>query len=310
MTAVRTPVALVVFNRPDVTRQVFEAVRAERPGVLLVVADGPRRPDEAERCKEVRSIVLDGVDWDCDVRTNLSDTNLGCRGRVSSGLDWVFDQVPEAIILEDDCLPTSSFFGYCDALLDRHRDDARVMHIGGANLAPGRWMSSASYRFSRYTHVWGWASWRRAWDHYDATMASWPEFLEAGLLETPAGTPEEQAYFRMVFSRVHAGEIDTWDYQWEFACWAQSGLATVPRTNLVTNLGFGSDSTHTGGDSPFAAIEAHDLTEIRHPDFFTRDAAADREVFRLESGVPTSRDGIAARAYGWARDTAARLRRP
>jgi hypothetical protein len=304
-----TPVALVVFNRPDVTRLVVNAVRNVRPPILLVVADGPRRPDEAGRCDEVRSIVLDSVDWDCDVRTNFCDVNLGCRVRVSSGIDWVFDEVAEAIILEDDCVPVPSFFSYCEALLDRHRDDPRVMHIGGSNLTPGLWRSRSSYRFSRYTHVWGWASWRRAWRHYDVTMAAWPEFLDSGLLEAVTGTPEEEAYFRSVLSRVHRGEIDTWDYQWEFACWAQSGLATVPRSNLVTNVGFGVESTHTNRDSPFAAIDAHDIGAIDHPTLFVRDATADREVFRLESGLATSRDRLAAQAYGHARAAARRLRR-
>ncbi len=181
-----TPVALVVFNRPDVTRLVVEAVRQAKPPILLVVADGPRRPDEVARCDEVRAIVLDAVDWECDVRTNFADANLGCRRRVSSGLDWVFDEVPEAIVLEDDCLPVPSFFTYCDALLDRYRDDERVMHIGGMQLSPtGR--CSASYRFSRFTHVWGWATWRRAWQHYDVAMGGWPEFAEArGLLDRSA----------------------------------------------------------------------------------------------------------------------------
>ena len=285
MSRVRTAVALLIFNRPQLTRRVVETVRAAQPPVLLVVADGPRHPDESSRCAEARAAVLEAVDWPCDVRTNFADANLGCRTRVSSGLDWVFDQVPEAIILEDDCVPVPTFFDYCDALLERYRDDERVMHIGGVNFVPEGWHSTASYRYSRNVHVWGWASWRSAWHHYDVEMECWPEFVGAGMLEAVTGSRSEASFYRSVYDQVRAGAIDTWDYQWQFACWSQSGLATVPRVNLVQNIGFGEDGTHTTGESPLAGMPTNDLGELEHPRLVARDVLADRAVFRLETGL-------------------------
>ena len=166
----RTPVALLIFNRPDTTERVFNAVAKARPSKLLVVADGPRdsRPGEAARCEQTRAIIK-RVDWDCEVITNFADRNMGCKLRVSSGIDWIFEQVEEAIILEDDCLPDPSFFRFCDEMLERYRDNERVGMVSGGNLQFGRHRGTGSYYFSKYTHIWGWASWRRAWKRTSAS---------------------------------------------------------------------------------------------------------------------------------------------
>src|SRR5687767_13684909 len=168
LTLRRTPVALLVFNRPQATARVFEAVARARPPRLLVVADGPRadRPDDGELCHQTRAII-ERVDWPCEVMKDYSDTNLGCRKRVSSGLDWVFSNVADAIILEDDCLPEPSFFPFCEELLERYRDDERVAMIRAGNFLEGRRVASTSYYFSRWFHIWGWATWARAWKHND-----------------------------------------------------------------------------------------------------------------------------------------------
>src|SRR5512139_3287315 len=170
----KTPVAFIIFNRPDTAERVFAEIAKARPPKLLVVADGPRanRSGEAEKCAATRAII-DRVDWDCEVLTNFSDTNLGCKNRVSSGIDWVFEQVPEAIILEDDCLPHPTFFRFCEELLERYRDDERIGMISGDNFQLGQKRTDASYYFSRYNHIWGWASWRRAWRHYDREASAW-----------------------------------------------------------------------------------------------------------------------------------------
>lgn len=155
----KTPVAFLIFNRPDTTRRVFAEIAKARPPKLLVVADGPRadHPDDVEKCAAVRAII-DGIDWDCKVLTNYSDINLGCKRRVSSGLDWVFDTVEEAIILEDDCLPHPAFFRFCEEMLNKYRDDKRIAMISGDNFQFGRKRTEYSYYFSRYPHIWGWAS--------------------------------------------------------------------------------------------------------------------------------------------------------
>ncbi len=184
----KSPVAFLVFNRPETTRKVFAEIARTRPPKLLVVADGPRRdqPGESDRCAEVRRII-EGVDWDCEVLTNYAEENMGCERRVSSGIDWVFANVDEAIFLEDDCLPHPSFFRFCDEMLKRFRNNDKIMTICGDNFQFGSRPSSFSYYFSRYCHIWGWASWRRAWNFYDVRISHWPELKKSGWLDDHSG---------------------------------------------------------------------------------------------------------------------------
>ena len=272
----RTPVAFLIFNRPDTTRRVFAEIARARPPKLLVVADGPRanRPEEAQRCAQARA-VIGRVDWPCEVETHYEETNLGCRRRVSSGLDWVFERVPEAIILEDDCLPSQSFFPYCEELLERYRDDARIGMISGDNFQRGRRAGSGSYYFSKYTHIWGWASWRRAWRHYDVTASLWPELLGSGLFERMT-LPGERDTWRAAFEGIHAGRIDTWDYQWTLACWCHSMLSVMPQVNLISNIGFGEQATHTRRVNEYANMATQELgMPLVAPALTAADALAD-----------------------------------
>lgn len=273
----RTPVAFIIFNRPDTTERVFAEIAKARPPKLLVVADGPRanRPGESEKCAVTRDIIK-RVDWDCEVLTNFSDVNLGCKRRVSSGIDWVFEQVPEAIILEDDCLPHPSFFRFCEEMLERYRHDTRIMAVSGDNFQFGQKRGTYSYYFSRYNHVWGWASWRRAWQHYDVNMRAWPAIRDDRWLAGVLDDARQCDYWTNVFERVHGGLIDTWDYQWTFACWIQNGLTVLPQTNLISNIGFGVDATHTQSASVFAELPVHEMGfPLQHPPYMLRDAVAD-----------------------------------
>jgi hypothetical protein len=274
-----TPVAFLVFNRPDLTERVFERIAEAKPKTLLLVADGPRTEEEADRCDEVRRIIS-RVDWDCRVLKNFADTNLGCKRRVAGGLDWVFDQVGEAIILEDDCLPGISFFHFCQTLLERFRDDERIFVIGGNNFQSGIDRTEASYYFSRYSEIWGWASWRRAWRHYDVSMKSWPAFKSAGCMRWVFEHVAEQEYWEPYFQRCYDGKIDTWDYMWFYTCLTQSGLTVLPRVNLVSNLGFGPGATHTFDvNSPFANVPTGEIWEIDHPQHVIRNVEADTYYF-------------------------------
>ncbi len=261
------PVIFLIFNRPEETARTFAAIRAARPSKLLVVADGPRPDRAAERdlCDRTRS-VIDGIDWSCLVRRNFADTNMGCGKRVSSGLDWAFGLVEEAIILEDDCLPDPSFFPYCVELLERYRADGRIMMISGDNFQNGVGRTSDSYYFSRLPHCWGWATWRRAWQHYDFTMADWPQRREARWLKTIAQNPALERYWARCFDDVMSGKIDTWDYQWMYCIFAHSGLSIVPNVNLVTNIGFGNAATHTLKFDECHVVPSR-MTEfpLRHP---------------------------------------------
>ena len=279
-----TPVAFLIFNRPDLTRTVFQAIAEAKPKTLLVVADGPRFPEEAEKCKKARTVVLSGVDWDCRVSTNFADSNLGCKVRPSSGLGWVFSQVDEAIILEDDCVPAPSFFYFCQSLLEHYRDDERIMGIGGCNFQLGQKRTDCSYYFSKYPHTWGWATWKRAWRYFDENIVACPELKRAGILNWLCDDPCERRYWTNIFDQLVEGRINTWDYQWLFAMWCQNGLSVVPSENLVSNIGFGPDATHTRSDNLMARLPTKDVWEIRHPSFVVRHKEADKYEFDYAFG--------------------------
>jgi hypothetical protein len=274
--SLQTPIAFIIFNRPDTTEKVFQAIRQAQPQKLLVIADGPRvdRPNEAEKCAAARD-VIDRVDWDCEVLTNYSDINLGCKLRVSSGIDWVFSEVEEAIILEDDCWPSASFFPFCQTLLEKYRHDERIMAISGTIFLPEEKLLENSYHFSKYPHVWGWATWRRAWQHYDVDMSSWQNFRDQGLLKFSCTDPIESEYWLKIFNDVANDRIDTWDYQWVYTCWQQSGLCISPSVNLISNIGFRDDATHTLGASPWAEMKVGSIDNIKHPTFISIDLDAD-----------------------------------
>lgn len=279
-----TPVAFFVFNRPATTQRVFDAIATARPRTLLVVADGPRsdRASDAEGCAVTRAIT-DQIDWPCDVRRLYAQSNLGCRARVSSGLDWVFSQVEEAIILEDDCVPSPEFFQFCSLLLDRHRGDERVMHIGGTSFQRDNMRTPHSYYFSKYTHIWGWATWRRAWAAYDVSLQLWPTLRTSPLIADWFDSPLEQTFWTRVFDELHAG-ANTWDGQWTFACWANRGLGIVPAKNLVSNIGFGADATHTTQESCDAELPTGSLGSISHPEHMIRNREADAFTFEEHYG--------------------------
>ncbi len=274
-----TPIVLIIYKRPNTTRCVLDAISQVSPSHLFVIGDGPRpeSPNEAEKVTATRKLIRD-VDFECEVITNYSDINLGLRRRVSSGLDWVFEQVEEAIILEDDCVPNSSFFYYCEELLDRFRNDDRILLISGDNFQQGRKRTQYSYYFSRYNHCWGWATWRRAWQHYDDSLNIWPIVRDGGwLMDILDQDRLAVRYWRDIFQCVYEGRIDSWAYYWTFACWVQRGLTVLPNVNLVSNIGFGQGATHTLHRSRSANLPVEELDiPLKHPPFIIRDVRADK----------------------------------
>jgi hypothetical protein len=274
----RAPVVLLMFARPDTTARVLDAIREARPPRLLLVADGARDdvPGEEERCAETRDLV-ERVDWDCEVSTEFADRNMGQKARVESGLTWAFELEEEAIVLEDDTLPHPSFFRFCDELLERYRDDERILSISGNNFQFDGPASSDSYYFSRYPHIWGWAGWRRAWDLYDPEMTRWPELRDTGWLERLLDTPHSAAYWSYQFE-LNYRDRHTWDFAWLFAAWLQGGLHVVPNVNLVSNLGFREDATHTRPEQAdfLGELPTHEMAfPLTHPEAVTRNAPAD-----------------------------------
>jgi hypothetical protein len=280
MTGCTTPVAFLVFNRPEPTARVFAAIRAARPTVLLVVADGPRpdRAGEAERVAAVRAIAT-AIDWPCDVRTQFADVNLGCKRRISSGLEWVFAEVERAIILEDDCLPSPAFFAFAETMLERYAGDRRVFSVTASNFS-GATEADGHY-FSNYATVWGWATWRDRWACYDVA----PAMPWADLRRLWGHRPLAYLVWRRIFRDLTQGRIDTWDFQWVLTVWRERGLAVRPTVNLVRNIGFGADATHThDGESATGRLTAWD-GDPRRLDSPIGPVAADRARDAIDDRV-------------------------
>jgi hypothetical protein len=294
-TSLTVPVVFCVFNRPSPTRTVFAAIADARPARLLVVADGPRndRPGEASLCEQVREIVQQ-VDWPCEVLTNFSDTNLGCRERIISGLNWAFSLVEEAIILEDDCLPDPSFFPFCRELLERYRGDSRIAMISGDNFTGVPLSTGYSYFFSRMTHIWGWATWRSAWARYDRHLRNWPEIKRAKLLAEIFDQPKLVEYWTARFDGMHDDTgPNTWDYQWAYTNFINNALCVTPAVNMVTNIGFGADATHTTSANNDMAFPSHPLEwPLRHPPSFVPMRSMDRLSQKLVLPPSLVRRGV------------------
>lgn len=264
----QTPILLLVFNRPDLSAKVMAEIRKQAPTHLFIAADGPRTDNllDAKLCRQTRETVLDNIDWPCEVRTLLRTENLGCGKAVSSALYWFFDQVEEGIVLEDDCLPDSSFFSFCSVLLERYRNHPGVMHISGDNFQQGKVRGDGSYYFSRLSHIWGWASWRRAWQQYDFTLQS---FRNRDHNALPFGLRDQ-------LDRIYDQSVDTWDIQWFMTVWFSGGMAVVPNITLVRNIGYDKQATHTRRVPRwFHRIRYGSLGTLRHPSIMRVDKEAD-----------------------------------
>jgi len=294
---IETPVAFFIFKRPALTRTAFNAIRQVKPKTLLIVADGPRSREEKLSCDEARDIIND-IDWDCELKTNFADTNLGCRNRVASGLDWVFSQVEEAIILEDDCLPAPDFFSFCEEMLKHYRHDDRVMMVDGSRIDDGI-PKEHSYYFSKYAGIWGWASWKRAWKCYDVSMKNWPGVRNSLEFRALFDDVYEQLFWRDIFDKTFDGKIDTWDYQLIYALMLNKGLSVTPNVNLVQNIGFGQGATHTTSPTPLANLPMGVMREIKHPPNVVSNQESDRYVFDHYYGGNRLRYSLKGKLQAW-----------
>ena len=277
----KSAVLLVAWRRPHTTEKVFEAIRAQRPPRLYFACDGPRQnvQEDGEKVRATRAIVETRIDWPCEVKFLYSQTNLGCRVGVSRALSWFFEQEPEGIILEDDCVPHPDFFSYCEALLDRYRDDERIWCISGSNFQNGQWRGDGSYYFSQYPHCWGWASWRRCWQHYDSDLILWPGLKDSNLLETIFVNPQERDFWSGIWDLLYSeNRPDSWAYRWTFTCMAMGGITALPNKNLISNIGFGADATHTI-DSRVRHEMENGLGLLIHPSFILVDRQADAYTY-------------------------------
>lgn len=280
------PVLFLIFNRPDNTQIVFDAIRKAKPPMLFVSADGPRDhiSSDQELCEKTREIIKQ-VDWDCEVFTKFHEKNLGLKRCVSSALNWFFENVEEGIILEDDCLPDPTFFKFCKDLLEKYRDDQRVMQISGNNFLFDQYKIDASYYFSKINDIWGWATWRRAWKLYDINMKSFPEFKEkkqlANYIENPKIRDWFMAYFENDFGALNTRK-GIWSTQWSYAICISNGLTIVPKVNLVSNVGMTGESTNeTNTYDLYANVPSHPIENIQHPEFVLPNITADNIRFEI-----------------------------
>lgn len=273
-------VLFLIFNRPDVTKEVFEAIRQAQPPRLYIAADGPRhhRIGEIEKCEETRKIIGQ-IDWPCQIKTLFRTENLGCKRAVSSAITWFFEQEEEGIILEDDCLPAQSFFWYCQELLERYRHDERIGQIAGTCFFKREGLPeiNESIIYSKYGPIWGWASWRRAWQHYDPELTSWSNMIAKRWFFSAYPTRSERSIKLKIGKKLLSGKLDTWDYQWGFTKSFYSMLSIIPTTNLIRNIGFGTDATHTTMTDSKAPTQASDITlPLSYPKFLLPDAQYER----------------------------------
>lgn len=303
------PVLLLAFNRPDTTARVLDAIRGARPARLYFAVDGPRpdRPGEREQVARVRGLA-ERIDWDCELETLFREDNLGCKVAVSQAIDWFFGEVEAGIVLEDDCVAHASFFPFAAELLERYRDDERIVLVSGNNFQQGVRRSPYSYYFSRFNHIWGWASWRRAWRLYDHAMTLWPEVRDGAWLHDLLGDRAAVKYWTRIFDHTHAERNTSWAYRWTFACWIHGGASILPAVNLVSNIGFDAQATHTRNRaSRVAALPVEQMPfPLRHPPFLIRDARADASTEKLMFSGSRSLPALARAAW----DRVARTWRP
>lgn len=299
------PVLLLAFNRPLLVRRVLAVLSDARPARLYVAVDGPRasHPDDGERCDEVRQVIERGVAWPCEVRSLFRESNVGLQKAIVSGVDWFFEHEAAGVILEDDCVPAPAFLPFAAELLETYRDTPSVMHISGVSMrSPSRERAApaASYAFAGSGHVWGWATWRRAWRAFEPTLAAWPRVREQ---YRHAANPLRRALAHK-FASAHAGRKWTWSRAWYWTIAQQQGLAIIPAVNLVENVGTGPDATHQHGSRHPLRQRAETTLAwpLVHPPHLERDAAYDRLLARYHRGSWRRRlsDGWWALQERWA----------
>lgn len=292
-----TPILFLIFNRPDTTKKVFGKIREMRPTQLFIAADGPREGNEFDgfSCKEAREIVAN-VDWDCEVRTLFRDENHGCGKAVSGAITWFFEHVEMGIILEDDVLPTSSFFSFCEELLISYKDDDGVMHISGGCYLPPKFFSNDSYYYTKYPFCWGWATWKRAWKEfsYDVKICE-NDLQQYGMSKV------ELIYWLNIKNLIIQGLLDTWAFRWNFSIWLKAGKVICSTRNLVKNIGFGAHATHTlSNNFYYDKVSVSEVEKITHPKLQNIDKKADCLVFKRYNLLEISiQDRITLKIKKW-----------
>ena len=271
--ATDVPVLLLVYRRPETTQKVLDVLRHVRPSRLYVAADGPRTPDDTASCAKAREVATN-IQGSTHIQTLFRDAHLGLRRGVPEALDWFFQYESAGIILEDDVVPDPTFFQFVREVLDRYRDDKRVAGVSGNGR--GGPSIEDSYTFSRYPHIWGWATWADRWELYDQEMSDWPRLRDEGWLRSLSPHRDFERYWRHIFNDTHGGGIDTWAYQWVYTCFVHRIVTAVSDRALVHNVGTGIGATHTLR-LPYRQPDVTAMSfPLQHPPKVSRDQLLDR----------------------------------
>lgn len=251
---IKTPILFIIFNRLDTATRVMEQIKKVRPTSFYIASDGPRSyvADDSVLVQQVRDYVMQQIDWVCNVQTLFQPQNLGCKKAVSAAINWFFQQEEQGIILEDDCLPDTSFFYFCQELLQKYKDEPTVGAISGTHIEQQTY-GSGDYFLSKIPRVWGWATWRRTWNLYDIDMNSYSNFKHEKKIERIWSSKKVQRYWLDIFDRTYAQDIATWDYQLVFTFFTHDLLCLCPNKNLISNIGFTNNSTHTNISNPIVS---------------------------------------------------------
>lgn len=295
-----SPILFIIFNRPDLTRRVFEKIRDARPLKLYVAADGAREGKMEEMlCEETRKII-DEVDWPCEVFRLFLTENAGCKYGPANAISWFFSNEEHGIILEDDCLPSIDFFRFCDVLLEKYANDHRITQIAGCNVQANRKQQKDTYYFSHNVEVWGWASWKRVWKNYDIELQNYFEEEIENQIFKLFSDNNLAVSFKNLFKDIKSGKIsDAWDYQFKFLNFFNYGLCIIPNYNLISNIGFGAGATHTfDPEDQYANIAIDELPlTISHPKYFIPDKKADLYTLYKDFGLDKSEKSPMSKAW-------------
>ena len=275
-----TPVAYFVFNRPWITAKSFNVIKKLKPRNLYIIADGPRKNFQNDnfRCQETRKIVQD-IDWECNLRTNFSEVNQGMKNRNISGLNWLFDNEEMAIILEDDNLADLSFFYFASELLKYYEHNDNIFQITGVNWQNGIKRNNFSYYFSKYNHLWGWATWRRCWKYYDKNIKFWEEWKKSGEWKKICPDFTERIFWTKTFDEYLAKDLNSWAYPWLLTAFYKKGLTVIPKNNLVRNIGFFGGGTHEFSVNNLLTNNYHMESDLKHPEIVKNNEQADLYTF-------------------------------
>lgn len=292
----KTPVVLIIYHRPQMTEKVIDSLREVKPSQIFVIADGPKDKEDAGKCKETRELIK-SIDWKCKIEKNYSSTNLGLRKRVISGLNWVFSKVDRAVILEDDLVIDKSFYSFCEEMLEKYKNNEKIISISGNNFLFDRYNVKDSYFFSRHIYSWGWATWRRAWKLYDDTMSDWPKVKSKNILNDRLEGWVKMAYWKMIFDMTYERKINSWAYAWTYTALVNNKLTIVPSLNLVSNIGTGQGATHTSIKSRVLNVPIKRIDfPLKHPEVVKRDEKADSIIEQTLYVTPRNVAGLIVRS--------------